>query len=71
MSEYGYLRQDEDGEHLLIPADEIDEYDKLDQDILESEWMSARWCTLVDKQNRLYRDYRVEGDLYSLRVLLE
>jgi hypothetical protein len=69
--EYGYLRQTEEFDWLLIPEDEIDEHDELKGEILRSEWGTEAWYALTDKYNDLYMAYRVEGDMQSLRVVLE
>lgn len=70
--EYGYMRQTADGEWMVIPSDEVDEHDELEREILESEWMSERWCVLTNKYDKLYyQEYRVEGGIYDLKVVIE
>jgi len=68
--EYGYLRQIGDALYL-IPEDEIGEHDELKNAAMSAEWLSDEWRALSEKYVELYADYRLEGELYDLRVLLE
>ncbi len=67
---YGYLRQDEDSHNYLIPEDEIEAFDKLMAEISKTGDHTDEWYDKIDEFNDRYQDYRVEGGLSSLKVVM-
>ena len=66
----GYFRKDESLHEYIIPEDEIKRFDEimfdLEQNIFDEDYYDL--CNEIDEK---FGKYRVEGELYSKKIILE
>jgi hypothetical protein len=67
----GKLRQDDSSHWYLIPSEFIQEHDQLAQDIDRAKEESGEWYNLIDEYDCKYSQYRLDGGLYDVNVLVE
>lgn len=69
-SEYGYLRRDDVGQWMLIPEDEIDEYDELRAAYERATHYGDMNMLLANRLDYYMVEYGLD-DPYDLLVLIE
>lgn len=68
---YGKLRKDESSHWYLVPEYEIDNFDKLMIEMEEVEWNTPREHELVNEFCEKYDQYRLDGGVYDLKIVIE
>jgi len=67
----GKLRQDDSSHWYVIPEELVEEYEKISMDIDKAKDHSDEWYDLIDRYDSNYGQYRLDGGIYDLKVIIE
>lgn len=67
----GFLRQDESCHWYIVPADEIEDFDRLNKLVSEDFKDTDEWYELLDEFNEKYSQYMTSGGIGNVKVLIE
>jgi hypothetical protein len=67
---FGYLRHS-GNDNFVIPCDMIKEFDSMCEKVDKIGEYTDEWYDVIDEFENIYGKFRVEGDLYSMRIVME
>lgn len=70
MSEYGYLKKDDDGHWYLVPEDLCEQFDQLTEAMEGMDWMEVGTSDECEQFNNAFGEYMIDGP-YGLRIEMD